>query len=428
MPPSTPTFLSPIQDISPFTEPEDRIKWNQEWEKEIAWDLSSDCPLKPIDIVRELYLYISAEESEAEMQHLLTIHRDAYGQLCQSLTRLAQAVAVCYATHDFVNKWLLAPESVRQEYILEGLVRACRGSGIESSRRFCSELTLPFLQRDGGQGFLDLLKHFTLEDFPQVPKEPIYLESQHWHPVDPAAEPRATYELADAEFNLQRSCLIGMWLFELPYIKHETPGAQRFMRCKPCMENVSRKLYYCSRQCQREDWKLRHKRICGKAMTLKESEETPLIPPKPSISPSATPTPKITPPINGFKRSPALVYQINLLNENMAAGTDYILVTRTQRVFRLKVDDANEKRAAVAAIGQFLIKPPGGAVAMFGGSTAALGGPIVQLCMDHQDAFDQLEREYGFDVKSAVKALERKRGHGLTEVEKQVFRQEYPSW
>ncbi|KAJ7696812.1 hypothetical protein B0H17DRAFT_1053144 [Mycena rosella] len=484
--------------LNPYTE--DRIKWNQEWETEIAWNLSGSVP-KPIDVLRGAFLYLS---TEVEMQDVLAEHRETYGLLCRSLTHLAQAVTICYATRDFLNRWRSAAASVREEHILEGLVRSCGRSHSEFFRLLCDELTLPFLQRDRGQGFLDLLKNFTLDDFSQVPKTPIYLESRHWHAADPSAEPREVYELADAEFNLHRSWLIGFTLHEtlrsfhgipdiqpslrqrssaksrLPQItqkfleyahgpaaakemhrksvqeqkayplvavcdncrKHETPGAQRFMRCKPCIENVARRVYYCSRQCQREDWKFRHKRICGKAMTLKESEETACISPTPA-TPSATLTPKISPPINGFKRSPALAYQVNLLNENITAGTDYILITRTQRVFRLKVDDDNEKRAfrtfrdaalttgdesSVAAIGQFLVKPPGGAVAMFDSPTAALGGPIVQLGMDKQDAFDQLEREYGFDVAATVATLERRRGNGLTELEKEVLTQDYPSW
>ncbi|KAJ6541588.1 hypothetical protein B0H19DRAFT_1268573 [Mycena capillaripes] len=490
------------QPITSFAE--DRVKWNTEWEEEISWSLVTP-GFKPIDMLRSLYGYLSTEESETEMQHVLAMHRDKYRRLCQSLTHLAQAVAVCYATHDFLRKWLSVSASVRQEHILEGLVRSC--SEADFFRLFCDELTLHFLERGGGQGFLDLLKHFTLDDYSQVPKKPIYLKSRHWYPADPAAESQAGYDVADATFNLERSYLIGQTLHEtlrsfhglgdeqnnpkrvardvaksrlsqlaqrFEYMAHgpdaaaaikeryrehtqelkdyahialcescrkpETPGSQRFMRCKACIENVSRKVYYCSRQCQREDWKVRHKRICGKAMTVQESEETANIPPKPVVPPPSAKA--IGPPIMGFKRSPALVYQVNLLNENAAAGTDYILITRTQRVFRLKIDDDNEKRAfrtfrdlalstgdreAVTAIGQFLVKPPGGAVGMFGSPTAALGGPVVQLGHDRQDAFDQLQREYGFDVKSTVNALERKRGEGLTEVEKEVLSQDY-SW
>jgi hypothetical protein len=150
------------------------------------------------------------------MQHMLAMHRAKYGLLCQCLARLAQAVAVSFATHDFRRRWLVASPAVREEHILKGLVRAC--SEIESFRRYCDELTLPYLQRGGGHGFLDLLKHFTLDDYTQVPTKPIYLKSSHWYPADPTAEPKEAYELADAAFNVERSSLIGM---RLPSGRHE---------------------------------------------------------------------------------------------------------------------------------------------------------------------------------------------------------------
>ncbi|KAJ7760103.1 hypothetical protein DFH07DRAFT_816877 [Mycena maculata] len=482
--------------ITPLAQ--DKVKWNQDWEREIAL-----VDRKPIDNIRIFTLHLVTKESKAELQHWLVVHRAVYGALCQALPRLAEASSFYFAIHDFANKWLSAPPAVREEHILEGLARACNGTGGDAFRGLCDELTLPSLQRDGGQGFLDLLKHFTLDDFSCAPQTPIYLESHLWYPADPPVEPREAYELADATFNVHRSWGIVSTLHEtlesfhgvppdneqsvrprgfadsqmsqlakkldlaaygsrgaakewrqsyfpvdkaLPHAAIcencralETPGAQRFMRCKPCMENVSRKFYYCSRQCQREDWKLRHKQICGKPMTFKESEESAHITP-PSTSPSASTSSRIGPAKDGFKRSPALLYQVNLLNES-APETDYIFVDSAQGTTHLNIHAADQKRAfrmfrdaalttgsrdAVAAIGQFLVKPRGGAVVTFESRMAAVGGPIVQIGGDPQDVFDQLEREYGFDVKLAVQTLERKRGVWFTEVEKEMLNQGYP--
>ncbi|KAJ7731203.1 hypothetical protein B0H16DRAFT_1773024 [Mycena metata] len=479
--------------ITPFRE--DRVKWNQDWEEDIAWSLRTPGE-RPIDLIRDICLHLATEESEAEMQHMLAWHRELYGRLCQALPSLAHAAAVAFATNDFPKKWLGVQASVRQEHILEALGRSCGEEDYgDFFRWLCDELTLPFLQKGGGQGFLDLLKHFTLDDYSLIPKEPIYLESSHWYPADPAAEPKtaAAYELADAEFNVQRSYLIARTVHEtlrsflgisnqatkpLPekrdvaksgipemirkfmayepaamkkirkqsrrYSTHpgprvslcescgisESPGGERFMRCKACTEKVSRQIYYCSRECQRKDWK-RHKIICGKPMTVSESHESAI---------SAKPIPStpglIGPPVNGFKRSPALVYQVNMLNQNVADDVDYLLVTRTQRVFRCKIEHPGEKRAfrtfrdmalttgdrqAVAAMGEFLVKGPGGAVGLLGG--CVLGGPVVQMGMDRQDALDQLTREFGFHVESAVNALERKRADGLTWVEMELLSQ-----
>ncbi|KAK7063562.1 hypothetical protein R3P38DRAFT_2819103 [Favolaschia claudopus] len=473
MPPRPSVFT--IRDINgtpitPFTENRERIAMTHQGDP------------KFIEIHRHMFLHIATEESEAEIQHLLALHREKYRVLCQCLPRLAEAVTV---------------SSVREEHILEGLGQSCRLDG-GFSRVFCPELTLPFLQRGGGQGFLDLLRHFTLDDYSQIPKKPIYLDTVHWYPVDPAVlnanpELRTAFELADANFNVERSYLMShtmhatMCIFlglgdpnapqpprtevsrgvaksklfgevaekimghvygsagkkewkreqkehKAVPIKKEEPGAQRFMCCRACTDKVGRKVYYCSRQCQRDDWKARHKQICGKAMTVKECEETANLLPKPEVS--AAISKLVGPPEKGFKR---------LLNEFGGAGTDYILITRTMRRLRINIEDEGEKNAfrrfrelalstgerrAVAALGQFLVKGPGGTYAKkFGGPHAALGGPVVQLGLDRQDAFDQLQREYEFDVKSAVEQLERKRGNdGMTEVEKEILLEYFRSW
>jgi hypothetical protein len=40
---------------------------------------------------------------------------------------------------------------------------------------YCNELTLPNLQDWHGHGFLELLKHFVVEDFANVSRQPIHL-------------------------------------------------------------------------------------------------------------------------------------------------------------------------------------------------------------------------------------------------------------
>ncbi|CAK5278691.1 unnamed protein product, partial [Mycena citricolor] len=42
--------------------------------------------------------------------------------------------------------------------------------------------------------------------------------------------------------------------------------AIKFLRCSQCWVKLKRQVSYCSRECQKEDWSLRHKAICGKAM------------------------------------------------------------------------------------------------------------------------------------------------------------------
>ncbi|KAJ7048296.1 hypothetical protein C8F01DRAFT_1192584 [Mycena amicta] len=44
--------------------------------------------------------------------------------------------------------------------------------------------------------------------------------------------------------------------------------AVTFQRCKPCIDKLGLDVYYCSRECQTEDWKDRHKAICGNAVKV----------------------------------------------------------------------------------------------------------------------------------------------------------------
>jgi len=54
--------------------------------------------------------------------------------------------------------------------------------------------------------------------------------------------------------------------------EHTLEDGHRFMMCSPCKNNLDRRIFYCSKQCQIEDWKPRHKIICGKALTLEAAE------------------------------------------------------------------------------------------------------------------------------------------------------------
>lgn len=73
------------------------------------------------------------------------------------------------------------------------------------------------------------------------------------------------------------------------------------------------------RVCQKEDWKHRHKLICGKPLTVQNAEATTVPPPDtPYLATHRGPalTEKIGPAVGGFKRSPALSFQINNLEAN----------------------------------------------------------------------------------------------------------------
>ncbi|KAJ7596299.1 hypothetical protein C8J56DRAFT_917055 [Mycena floridula] len=85
---------------------------------------------------------------------------------------------------------------------------------------------------------------------------------------------------------------------------------ERFKRCAKCMSEVKREVTYCSPDCQKKDWKLRHRKICGKPMDLESAREHA------SASPLLTKTLQVGPPVDGYKRTPVLLEHIRRLNNN----------------------------------------------------------------------------------------------------------------
>ncbi|KAJ6456508.1 hypothetical protein C8R45DRAFT_580140 [Mycena sanguinolenta] len=105
-------------------------------------------------------------------------------------------------------------------------------------------------------------------------------------------------------------------------------GSVRFSRCKTCFEKMQRQVLYCSATCQKADWKLRHKAVCGKALDF-ETVSRPVENPA-----TASTHARIGPPVNGYKRSLALIAQVTALNRNPTV--DYILYDANNQV--LKID------------------------------------------------------------------------------------------
>ncbi|KAJ7765075.1 hypothetical protein DFH07DRAFT_955909 [Mycena maculata] len=100
-----------------------------------------------------------------------------------------------------------------------------------------------------------------------------------------------------------------------------TDGSVKFSRCKRCFETLERHVPYCSSTCQRADWKLRHKAVCGKPMDF-DTVSAPIVHP---VSAHNADT-RIGPPTNGFKRTTALIAQVTKLNRDPRA--DYFLYKR----------------------------------------------------------------------------------------------------
>ncbi|KAK7463029.1 hypothetical protein VKT23_007612 [Stygiomarasmius scandens] len=125
----------------------------------------------------------------------------------------------------------------------------------------------------------------------------------------------------------------------------ELAGVNKLRRCTRCMD-IGRNVYYCSKECQRKDWKSGrppHKTICGNPTALADivTGTSPLPAETPDSddsrrrpSPETRPTHSILdyfriaysdPPNPDYTRSPALLHQLKLLKKDSLV--DYFLIT-----------------------------------------------------------------------------------------------------
>ncbi|KAJ7633226.1 hypothetical protein FB45DRAFT_1003342 [Roridomyces roridus] len=88
----------------------------------------------------------------------------------------------------------------------------------------------------------------------------------------------------------------------------------KYPRCKRCWDTVQREVLYCSSDCQKVDWKAGHKKECGRWLQFEDF--TPSTPEQHSSH--------IGPPLHGFKRSGALIWQVSELNR-LSPQYDYIV-------------------------------------------------------------------------------------------------------
>ena len=118
---------------------------------------------------------------EGAEQEMLTDHRHRLRILCNFQNRLTIAMAQSFVRDNFQSKWLAASLSHREKHLLEGMVRTCTMvQGMEDYRIYCEEISLPYLEKDGGRGYLRMLTHFMVKDPTSVSTVPIYLPSPQW--------------------------------------------------------------------------------------------------------------------------------------------------------------------------------------------------------------------------------------------------------
>jgi hypothetical protein len=172
------------------------------------------------------------------------------------------------------------------------------------------------------------------------------------------------------------------------------------------------------RKCQKADWTPRHKAICGKKITFEGARASAVGPQPASFFPEDPISCHlmIGPAKPGYKRSLALIHQIDLINSENT-GVDYYL---------FPVDSSKEPAAIILQdVSIKIVFREMRANAMGSGDQKAVAA-IGQLLVRQQNVFSkaevlgQLSNEYGFDVGTAVAELDQwstKEAGGTSKIE-----------
>jgi len=195
--------------------------------------------------------------------------------------------------------------------------------------------------------------------------------------------------------------------------KSDQEISKQFLECVACRTQVRRRVLYCSKLCQKQDWKPRHRDICGKLLTLETARSTAVSAlihdEDPTIYDISHPNMQIGPPCDGFIRPPALKYLVHHINALHTSQPDlhaeYILFARSGQLIGINIHNPDLRRAfrsysvkamttgdrtAVTVMGQFLI------------SEAHESGATVT----RSDIVAQLKREYEVDLDSEIRPVE----------------------
>ncbi|KAG8922306.1 hypothetical protein FRC01_014206 [Tulasnella sp. 417] len=329
----------------------DRDKEPEQWNKE--WEAYLKKKFKPLPSYPDLS-FLSEFSAELLGQGMLASVEQQRKELCTLQRDLAGLVAGKREAAHLDSKWLAMSPETREEHILKGNVTSCGAvSDMEERRQWCPETTRSFLQRDGGKGFLDLLN--TILDTPngespseELRTEPILVSHPVfdgiWHIGQPCppGENAAPREVMQNQVSLSRNfylsfflwnTLLNMYGMSQGYVAVKpTTSFNDTMRAiknlgdsakdlgfskedgKKLMQEAKAQYSEADRaECQLKDWKHGnppHKTICGKPYAV------------PGEGPTSTPIQQssgsndIPPPDPGFIRSPELVHQLALLQDN----------------------------------------------------------------------------------------------------------------
>ncbi|KAJ6533365.1 hypothetical protein B0H10DRAFT_2204737 [Mycena sp. CBHHK59/15] len=349
----------------------DSTKWNADWERAMS----------PANGFTPVSWYQRELRDQANQNKVLLDARYAgYPTLASQCLALQISLiqdVFTFRNKGFEEKWIRADPSVREKHVLIGLTSSCSAAhNLHDSRRLCAtELNFSHLTQDGHH-FLDLLRSVIPEDISAPPTNIKHFSNPDWDAL------RAHHEKSNTR-DVEKLCYQTMLLLrtklichvlqntfrsflglDVPVIKltkvhaenkrfeaHQTrrlvpPGAvfgrsgchlqtcpngmhrnddipkeKQFLRCKECWTKLHREVKYCSRECQKLDWKAGHKTVCGKPFDFDTVDKMAA----PAAPVPSRFTPVIGPAISGFKRSAALSYIVSALS--LQPHADYLIMT-----------------------------------------------------------------------------------------------------
>lgn len=346
----------------------DREKEPEKWNKE--WETYLENKFKPLPSYPDLS-FLSEFSSRVLGQGMLASMEEQRKELCILQKDLTGLVAGKREADHFDSKWLSMSPETRAEHILKGLVISSGAvADMDERRQWCPETTISFLQGDGGKRFLDLLNAVLDTPNGEVPSEELRTEPilvSHpvfdgiWHIGQPCppGENEAARKVMQKHVSLSRNFYLSFFLWNTilnmygrsqnymavkpptsskdslkavenlgdsadaysgagracascAKLEFQLPEGTNFLRCSKCI-GVGRNVMYCNKECQLKDWKHGnppHKTICGKPYAAPGEGPNPV-----PIQQSSTSN-NIPPPDPGFIRSPELVNQLALLQDN----------------------------------------------------------------------------------------------------------------
>ncbi|KAJ7803857.1 hypothetical protein B0H14DRAFT_3154294 [Mycena olivaceomarginata] len=282
-------------------------------------------------------------------------------------------------------------------HMLEGLFRTCLREPVHmpNTRMYTSDITLASMETDNGEGFLTLLRKY-------VPDEASVVEGDSTSYLHPGWTKETIERLENAGhvagvqiWIALRDSFLGEFSDRCPSFTNtissvvgiprviESDGNEstplhwgtricegcgdregngaRFSVCKNCNENVSRKVFYCSRTCQKSDWP-NHKKVCGKELTPGVVQSATCSTEAPSIEVFFLT--QMGPARDGYTRSQALLRQMQFLEAVPFCSYVFFSPTGPRRikspvfithlVFRLAVQTAmatGDERCIAAILG-----------------------------------------------------------------------------